>query len=506
MALVQDDYGQWYDDNPPDYDPAGNPLDPTAPSTPPPPPVTQYPYGIDMTGDPARAQAIRDLYEKYGGRTNVPDDEIYGWYRMNVDIPWIEQRISNEWNSAGKPMHTQPATAPTAPAPTDPNLGGSPGGTGGTGTAAPQLNYSTPVPAGYDATKWADQNHNTPKYIAGRIIANGGTINDVVAALTAAGHQARIHGSSKDVIDYYDPSYGWVEVDIIRDVGGANAAQWGAQYDTNGTPESRAAAGMGGMDAQRAAGMIPTALSSMSGGGGGIPGFNQLMSDPNSVFSSMGQSAIPQYLDIIGKLNSPFQSTVQEDPRTTELYNLLMGKAQQGLAVDPNDPIIKAQVDAFRASQTRDMRDYLGGIAEQSGPYGNINTERRMVNEDLMQNVSGFQAELMGRELTARRQEISEALALGAGLLTDTQRLGLQRELGLIDAHLRQMGLIQQGSQFDRSLALDYLQTMLQNDQFYQGLSQQDKQFYASLLLQQLELEQNAFDLQNKWDFNWSGR
>ena len=40
-----------------------------------------------------------------------------------------------------------------------------------------------PPPPGFDATKWYDLTHTSEKYVAGRILAQGGSSQDVVAAL-----------------------------------------------------------------------------------------------------------------------------------------------------------------------------------------------------------------------------------------------------------------------------------------------------------------------------------
>lgn len=153
------------------------------------------------------------------------------------------------------------------------------------------------------------------------------------------------------------------------------------------------------------------------------------------------------------KLGS-FQSV--QDPRNAELYNLLMGRANQSLNVDPNDPAIKNAVNMFAAQQTRAMRDNIDALAERSGPNANLNAERRMMSENAGLATGQLASQLVINEITARRQEIMQALQLMGGLLTDTQQLALQRELGLINAQLQQYGLTTANDRFAAQMDFDW--------------------------------------------------
>jgi hypothetical protein len=142
-----------------------------------------------------------------------------------------------------------------------------------------------------------------------------------------------------------------------------------------------------------------------------------------------------------------------------DLYHTLLDRSKQSLAVDANDPIIKAQVNSFRAGATRDMRHNVDALAEGGGPNANLGAERRMASESVAQGAGNLQSTLMGNELSARRNEIQNALTQMGGLLSDQQRLGLQQQLGLIDANLRQQqinsGNDQWSAEFGRGLAND---------------------------------------------------
>jgi len=132
---------------------------------------------------------------------------------------------------------------------------------------------------------------------------------------------------------------------------------------------------------------------------------------------------------------SPAPAAPAIDPQRDELYSMLMGRAKQSLAVDRNDPNIRAQADAFSAQQERSRRNFLGDLAERSSPYstGAQLGQARMTAERAGQASGGFEAELLGREMSARRMEIQSALDSMGSILSNDQKLGLQKELALID-------------------------------------------------------------------------
>jgi hypothetical protein len=123
--------------------------------------------------------------------------------------------------------------------------------------------------------------------------------------------------------------------------------------------------------------------------------------------------------------------------RQDQLYGTLMNRAQQGLNINPQDPVIAAQTNAFRAEQDRNARQAVDVAAARGGPNANLNLERRMASEGASRATGGLQAQLMGNELANRRNEIQNALTQMGGMLTQDQQLALQGELGMIDANLR---------------------------------------------------------------------
>jgi hypothetical protein len=156
----------------------------------------------------------------------------------------------------------------------------------------------------------------------------------------------------------------------------------------------------------------------------------------------------------------------QPSPQDTQLYNTLMTRAGQSLNVNPNDPIIRDQVDAYGASRTRSARNDLQTMAESNGSYANLTEETRAGNEKAAQDTGSLQATLIQNELNSRRSEIQNALSESGALLTAEQQTALQRELGLIDEQIKST---QVGNQFtlgQGQLALGQQQLGSQNDQF----------------------------------------
>lgn len=151
----------------------------------------------------------------------------------------------------------------------------------------------------------------------------------------------------------------------------------------------------------------------------------------------------------------------QPDPRSTELYNMLLQRATQGTAVDRANPAVRGQADAYAANEERARRNYIGDIAERAGPLANIRGEERIAAERSGQRTGAFEAELIGREIQSRRQEIAQALQGMQGILSADQQVGLQRELAALDNAIRQQQLQQSArgqdlgyDQFLRELAL----------------------------------------------------
>lgn len=158
------------------------------------------------------------------------------------------------------------------------------------------------------------------------------------------------------------------------------------------------------------------------------------------------------------RAQSPTQSWTSQttrNPGNEELLELLKQRARQATAIGRDDPNVRAQVDPFTAQMERASRNYLDDVAEGArGMPFNMEGERRMAAEKLGQQSGQFEGQVIGREIDARRREISEALQLWSGMLSDEQRLDLERELGYLNDATRNRGIDVGYDQFLRELAL----------------------------------------------------
>lgn len=180
--------------------------------------------------------------------------------------------------------------------------------------------------------------------------------------------------------------------------------------------------------------------------------------------------------------------TGPQDPKIQALYDTLLARSKQGLAVDRNDPAVRGQADAFSANQTRTQRDYISDLAEKAGPNANIRGEERMAAERSGQASGAFEADLMAREITAKRDEIATALSSMQGLLTFEQQQALTKELALMDDAIKRLTLKQQESQFGR------------------GLDQQKKEFAETMKFRYADLSQQQKQFMLDLGYKWNGR
>lgn len=138
------------------------------------------------------------------------------------------------------------------------------------------------------------------------------------------------------------------------------------------------------------------------------------------------------------------------------LFDTLMARSKQSLNIDAQtDPNIRQQADPYAAAMTRANRDNLSQLAESFGPYANMQGEVRMGAEKVGQATGQFEASLVGKELTSRRDEIQNALSGMQGMLSQDQQIALQRELAAVNESLSRAQMAQQNAQFGSSQALD---------------------------------------------------
>jgi hypothetical protein len=163
--------------------------------------------------------------------------------------------------------------------------------------------------------------------------------------------------------------------------------------------------------------------------------------------------------------------------------NSYLAQATQGTQIDANDPNLRQQVAPFAAAVERQKRDFVSDQAEKSGPYatGALRGQERMASERAGQAIGGFEADLIGRELTNRRNEIQTALAaLGDTISGDQARL-LQKELADLQAQMQRLGIQTSADVSPSGQALQERLARLQDSYNYAQLGQQQRQFSDTL-------------------------
>lgn len=162
---------------------------------------------------------------------------------------------------------------------------------------------------------------------------------------------------------------------------------------------------------------------------------------PNTVQGAAG--AAQTYSGAPGAAPSPYTANqgTQDVVRNTYLQ-----RATQGTQIDRNDPNIRQQAEPYAAAVERARRQQISEAAERAsarglGESGAMDIERRMATERAGQATGQFESQLVGRELSNRRDEINDALGKLGGMLSADQMSALQRELAQLDAQLKRLGI-----------------------------------------------------------------
>jgi hypothetical protein len=422
----------------------GTPTAPTAPTS----PWTTQQQGYRDT--------VQNAYEQYLGRTASDaelDQQFGGDYSYNH---WQAILNSLPGSQEAQTYASQPQ-APEAPttAPTYTNVMEDTGRLDNPGLTSPKdLFLSTARNYGFDQTAEVLKvlAEKYPQYFAGWSV-----------------------GSSPDRIIYtgdrskLDPVWGGVDsFDVIGNYGADNAGwRWGVgegggQWHDTSTPTG------GFTPPPPSSGGYTPPTYSTTGAGSGSGGSTNTGSTSTSTTTT---STTNPYAPPPGVSN--------------ELWALLMGRAKQGLEVGRDDPAVRAQADAYSAQEERARMNYLGDVAESSSPYatGKMAGIERMTAADMGSRVGGFEAQLIGKEIEARRDEIKQALTEMGDLLTDQQKIQLELQIAEMDNAIKRLGL-------------DY-----QNSQYYAGLSQADRHF-----LDQMRQRDSEFSADNAYRYSALGQ
>lgn len=320
------------------------------------------------------------------------------------------------------PVYLPPATLPENPA--NPGLPMSP-----TAPANPQQpGGGAPLAPGSTSPNYGVSPGTTSvQDAASKLFGQGLRGKNLTDALRAAGYQ--------DNGLYYDngTGYGFSHFVMLND----------------GTIEQRDERGGGGGDTGSGFGTLATPPLGAVGGG----------------LSSVGSSSAGGSSSV-GATGSGLQ-----DPRWQALYDDLLARAHQSLTVDPNDPTIKAQTDAASAAANTQRLQQQQAAAERGGAYatGEAANASRTSGETVQIQMAAMSAQLMQREVDARRSEIANALSSMQGILTVDEQSRLKQEDQQLQA--RSIDLANQQAQFQNQLQsrqLDLNQQQMEWERMFQ--------------------------------------
>ena len=222
-------------------------------------------------------------------------------------------------------------------------------------------------------------------------------------------------------------------LDVIGDVGGANSWAWSGL------------GGPGGGKQQGGGGQASAGVSSLLGGGGGPGG-------------GAGGDGV--------------------DPTMRAALLRMMARSEPGDINVQTDPNLAPQARAYSDARQRAAQQQRAKLAERAAftgfnpggqGSGAFNTGLGDIYERSGQDIAGQQAELVGKEVQARRGDLQNSLQLANAIGARDQSTQLQQQLADLDNKYRYASLGQQESQFGRNLGFQQGQW---NDQYGFNLAQ----------------------------------
>lgn len=468
-----------------------------------------YQYGFrngeyqDVLGEDQLApqQAVTAFRQKYG-EAATGDDDATAFSQMSGETPLLGSGQTGLWDPNKSQMmggtHTDYNQPPAAQTALGSWLGGGTGGTTygqdasqgtaisaqGTGSTFTQDGQPAPPPPEFSAVQWNQGDGST--YDAARD-GNGEGAN---IAQGAGGTQYGQDADGGTALGQTGQGGGTSYGDAGQGGGtalGSGFQQQSVAQGTNGGYGEAANVDARANEATSATANTTTTGDGAAGQGGGT----------TTAAGGSGDTSKPPPIDVAGGTKAP-----PADARRTALYDELMKRSQQSLAVDGKDPVIAGQVNSYRAEQLRGARNAVDASAEAGGPMANLSGERRLANEHAAQSTGALQSQLIGNEMQSRRNEIAQALAQRGGMLSEDEQHALQRQLAALDANLAQRGQDIQHGLGQAGLQNEMLRAMMQDKQFYAGEAGQNRRFDAGLSSENDRFNRGLDSQRNQFDRN----
>lgn len=175
-------------------------------------------------------------------------------------------------------------------------------------------------------------------------------------------------------------------------------------------------------------------------------------------------------------ISSLFNKVPEKTPIQSAYQDALLKYMDRGFQTPTlDDSILGPQTEVFRVQQQRNQERNRRNVAERAAANGQSQSGflDRQINKGIQEqgfNTAAFNANLLGSELTKRREELQAALQLASATGNAEATRELQARLAQVSAMMQQQGLNLQGQLGAGDLALRASMAQMGNDQFYDQL------------------------------------
>lgn len=285
---------------------------------------------------------------------------------------------------------------------------------------APQYtssNYAQQAPSGWDAQKWSDPQHQTPKYVMGRILSsyNLGDPAQLQAAvddITRAYPGAQYLGADSIRMPWGET------IDIVRDYGGENGISYRVEGADQGVDPAAAAA--------ESSWASPTAGMTTNYGASNAPAV------PTSTGAQPASGVDPTMDAAMREAIMKLLTPEEVNPETLR-----------------NSPQFQAvQLAGQRAEERQRAQNAERASLEGWNDSGGWESDILGLQQARGEFEAGELGNLASEEVAARRQEITQGIQFAMANNQFALAQSLQRELAALDAQIKREGLSQQNSQF----------------------------------------------------------
>lgn len=369
---------------------------------------------------------------------------------------------------------------------------GADGGKPATTTAQPNYGWLS----GYDVDKVSNQSNSSyghAKSAFGRTLAmfdpRMGFTPEVIAAMnklgygtfSGSGQNLSLHGLT-DAGRAAGLERDYDNRDFIRDYTGAGGPGTGTQtawtydpgYDVVDTPT--------GTPANIP---IPTGGSNnpnpgAGGGGGNIPAPTQPPADPGAGNGTGLEDLLKKLIEDQEK-----RRAADEEYRKKIHDTVTHQIDDANTPVDPNDPIIAAQMRAYRGNQDRSMASAREALAARGATTGlgtgAFDSAIQSSYENAGSSAGAQESGLLADRYKQKLQQLESALQTGAGVLSNDESIDLQTKIAAIKTRLDKLGLDQAGQLGNRGLDIQQMIAQLENQLGNRRLDQDNSHFYDTL-------------------------